>query len=104
MVRICTGEVCVRSTTSGAPVDVEGVLHVARRMILRHRQRFEVVEVGLDLRPDGDGEAELREDRLDLAPRQRDRVQVAEPARAPGQGHVDGAREIARRGRVRRAA
>ena len=69
IVRICTGEVCVRSTTSRRAGDVEGVLHVARGVILGHRQRFEVVEVGLDLRPVGDGEAELREDRLDLAPR-----------------------------------
>ena len=88
----------------GRALDVERVLHVARGMILRHRQRFEVVEVGLDLRPVGDGEAELREDRLDLAPRQRDRVQVAEPMHAPGQRHVDGALEIARPPPRRRAA
>ena len=68
MVRICTGDVCVRSTMSVRALDVERVLHVARGMILRDRERFEVVAVGLDLRALGDHEAELREDLLDLAP------------------------------------
>ena len=52
------GLVCVRSS-SGSPslslqVDVERVLHRARRMVLRVVERGEVVPVGLDLRAVGD--------------------------------------------------
>ena len=48
-----------------AALDVERVVHRARRMVLRHVERGEVVEVVLDLRAVGDLEAERAEQRLD---------------------------------------
>jgi hypothetical protein len=63
MVRICTGEVCVRSTLRfavGPGRQEEGVVHLARRMALGEVQRGEIVIVGLDVRTFGDGESPCR--------------------------------------------
>ena len=54
MVRICTGEVCVRSSRRSRAAsillgDEQCVLRVARRMVRRKVQRLEVVVVGFDL-------------------------------------------------------
>ena len=64
MARICTGEVCVRSTRSAA--DVERVLHVARGMVVGEVERGEVVVVRLDLGPLRHREAQPLEDLDDL--------------------------------------
>ena len=60
-----------------AALDVERVLHRARRMVLRRVERGEVVEVVLDLGAVGDVEAERAEERLDALQRARDRMQRA---------------------------
>ncbi len=68
MVRICTGEVCVRSSKRSRCGfrfllrDEERVLRVARRMVRRKIQRLEIVVVGLDLRTFFDRVAEIAED------------------------------------------
>ena len=46
--------------------EVERVLHVARGMLRRHVERFEVVVVVFELGPLDDEEAEAGEDGLDL--------------------------------------
>ena len=61
-------------------VDVERVLHRARRVVLRVVQRGEAVPVGLDLGAVGDVEAHRAEDRLDALHRARHRVQAAHAA------------------------
>ena len=60
-------EVCVRSSVAGEPAaerdrrrEVERVLHVARGMLRRHVERFEVVVVVLELGPFDDEEAHAR--------------------------------------------
>ncbi len=73
---------------------VEGVLLVARRMIVGEVERAEVVVVGLDLGAFGDAVAHRSEDALDLLVDQRDRMERAGRPAPPGQGDVDrGARE-----------
>jgi hypothetical protein len=65
MVRICTGEVCVRKQHARAVrlrIEVERVVHVARRMAFGEIQLVEVEIVGLDVRPFGDREAHVGED------------------------------------------
>ena len=94
MVRICTGEVWVRS--SSPVLQEEGVLRVARRMVVREVERLEVVVVVLHLGPLGDAVAELGEDLLHLADDQGHRVEAAERRPAAGEGDVD------RRGAPRR--
>jgi len=59
-----------------------------------HGQGLEVVEVRLDLRPGGHGEAELREDLLQLPPHEGQRVQAPQAPRPGGQRHVDLAKEV----------
>ncbi len=54
--------------------DVEGVLHVAGRMVARDVERLEVVEVVLDLRTFGHPETEAGKDGDDLLGHQGDRV------------------------------
>ena len=49
MMRACTGEVCVRR--DDVVVDIEGILRVARGMVLGQVQQLEVVVIVLDLRP-----------------------------------------------------
>ena len=78
IVRICTGEVCVRSKQAIAlrllllSGEEDRVLHIARRMIRRKVQRLEVVVVGLDLGAFADGVAHRLEDRDDLVHRAHD--------------------------------
>ena len=59
MVRICTGEVWVRSRMLSSTK--EGVLHVTRGMVLRKVEGFEVVVIELDLGPFGYLKAECRQ-------------------------------------------
>src|SRR5439155_17465612 len=70
-------------------VDVERVLHRARRMVLWVVERREAVPVGLDLRAVGDVESHRREDRLDPLERTADRMDPAAAARTPRQGDVE---------------
>ena len=72
-------------------LQVERVLHVARGMIRRHVERFEVVEVVFDFRPFEDLVAHAREDVFDLLADAHQRVHAAERQLAAGQRHVDGA-------------
>ena len=83
--RICTGEVCVRSTIDLglAEVDEEGVVHAAGRVARRHVERLEVVPVGLDLGALGDCEAEADEHVLEPLAGLGDEVEVARVAARP---------------------
>ena len=58
----------------GFLADEEGVLHVAGGMVEREVQGREHVVVVLNLRTFGDGEAEMREDLVDVATHDRQRV------------------------------
>src|SRR5574340_767862 len=69
-------------------VDVEGVVHRARRMVLRDVQRGEVVEIAFDLRAGRDGKTQRMEQLLDALQRARHRMQAARAQAAPGQGHI----------------
>ena len=94
MVRICTGEVCVRSSLrspSGVGLQEERVVHLARRMAFGEVQRGEIVVVGLDVRTFGDREAHVAEDRGDLVDHLADRMDAAALGRrlAHRQRHVD---------------
>jgi hypothetical protein len=91
MVRICTGLVCVRSTLGGAPASpqVERVHHLPRGMLGRDVERGEVVPVVLDVRPLGDRETHLAEDRGQLVDGLADRVHAAIGQRARRQRDVD---------------
>ena len=71
------------------PLDVERVVHRARRMVLGRVERGEVVVVVFDLGTVGDVEAERAEQRLDALERARDRMQAADAAPAAGQRHVE---------------
>ena len=75
----------------GAGIEEEGVVHLARRMADREIERGEIVVVGLDIRPFGDGEAEIGEDRGDLVDDLADRMDAAglERRRADRQRDVD---------------
>ena len=80
MVRICTGEVWVRSTwrlPSRRSRQIEGVLLLPRRMLGRDVERGEIVEIVLDVGPFGDGEAHLAEDRDELVDGLADRMDAA---------------------------
>ena len=124
MCRICIAEVCVRSSVerlrrvrrgpahaaSSQPHrrggrrrrkrlgQIERVLHVARRMLGRHVERFEVVVVVFDFGPFEHLVAEAREDLLHLFAHQAERMAKAEDRRAAGQRHVHRAGGPARRG------
>jgi hypothetical protein len=79
----------VRAQVEPAPfvvleVDVEGVLHRARRMVVGVVERGEAVPVGLDLGAVGDLEAERREDRLDPLEGAAHRMDAAVPRLRPG--------------------
>ena len=80
IVRTCTGDVCVRSSMrepSGFGVEIERVVHLARRMAFGEIQLGEVVVVGLDVRTFGDREAHVGEDRGELVDHLADRVDAA---------------------------
>ena len=69
-------------------IDVEGVVHGARRMVVRDVQRGEVVEIMLDLGAGRDGEAQRVEQLFDTLQRQRDRMQAANIGATTGQGDI----------------
>ena len=73
-------------------VQVERVLHVARGMVRRHVERFEVVEVVFDFGAFEDLVAHAGEDVLDLLADAHQRVDAAERQLAAGQRDVHGAR------------
>ena len=62
-----------------AALEVERVVRVERRVVRREVQRAEVVPLRLGLGAEGDGEAELAEDRLDLLDDERDGMLGAAP-------------------------
>ena len=85
-------------------VEVQRVLHVARGMIRRHIERFEVVEVVLDLGALEDLVAHVREDVLDVAPHAHQGMDASHRQRPAWQRDVDRASgERAPRRRERRA-
>ena len=74
--------------------EVERVVHLAGRMALGEVQRGEVVVVGLDVRPFGDREAHVGEDRGELVDHLADRMDAADLGRrlAHRQRDVDASR------------
>ena len=100
--RICTGDVCVRSITcSGSPSShVERVLHRAGRVAGREVERFEVVPVDLDLGTFGDRVAQADEDVFELAPDARDEVQVPAPVAVAAEREVEAVAHERRGARV----
>ena len=70
-------------------VDVERILHRARRMVLRIVQRGEVVPVGLDLGTVGHIEADRAEDLLDALPGADHRMDTARRASPAGQRDIE---------------
>jgi hypothetical protein len=70
---------------------VRSVVHRARRMILRNIEGREIVEVILNLRPNGNVKSGATEQRLDAQPRLSNGVQPAALLTAAGKGHIDAA-------------
>ena len=70
-------------------VDVEGVLHRPRRMVLGIVERGEAVPVRLDLGAVGDVETHRAKNRFDALERARHRMQRTRTALAPGQAHIE---------------
>ena len=109
MVRICTGEVCVRSSMrepSAFGAEIERVVHLARRMAFGEVELGEVEIVGLDVRPFGDREAHVGEDRRELVDHLADRMDAARPrpvSRAPAGSRRPSRWRAAHRARPRRA-
>ena len=71
-----------------AALDVEGVLHRARRMIFRRIERREIVEVVLDLGTIRDFEAKRAEQGFDTIERARDRMERADTKTASGKRDI----------------
>ena len=69
--------------------DVEGILHIARGVILRQVERLKVVVVRLDLRAFLHRKAHLQKDFLDAVQRDRERMQMSDLHRAAGQRDID---------------
>ncbi len=96
MVRICTGEVCVRKQQPVAQWlalligNHQRVLRVARRMPWRKIHALEVVVVGLDLRTHSDRIAQRRKYAGDLIERLGNRMLGASQSPRPRQRDVDG--------------
>ena len=72
---------------NAAKVELETAL-IARRMVGRRIERVEAMILILDLRPVGDGEADLAEGTDDVVGDLREWMQLAERAAASGQGEV----------------
>ena len=70
-------------------IDIERILHIARRMILRDVGAFKVIEVQLDLRPFFHAVPQTDEQVFDLALHQLQRMDVAHIGLASLQGDVD---------------
>ena len=101
-------EVCVRSSVAGDPParahrrrEVQRVLHVARGMLRRHVERFEVVVVVLELGPSMTRNPKRVKMASMRSRRSVERMAVAERGRRARQRDVDGA---ARRTRGARRA
>ena len=80
IVRTCTGLVWVRSSLRspfGVGREEERVVHLARRMAGREVELGEIVVVALDVRPFGDREAHVGEDRGQLVEHLADRMDAA---------------------------
>ena len=88
IVRTCIGDVC--GTENDIVRDIEGVLRVARRMILRDVQRLEVVVVELDLRAFRDREAKTEENLLELVEDDVQRMLLANHDLVARKGNVNG--------------
>ncbi len=71
-------------------LDVEGVLHLARRMVRPEVQRVEVVPLGLHFRTVGDLPSHGDEEVLDILHELRQRMARAQRLTLDRQGHVDG--------------
>ena len=59
-------------------VDVERVLHIARRVILWHVEKLEVEKVAFDFRTFSNRKSHAREDIDELASDERERMKCAE--------------------------
>ncbi len=70
--------------------DVERVLHISGRVVQRHVQEFEVVDVELHVRGFVDRETHGREHVANGPEHLRDRMKAAGPSGTRRQGHVDG--------------
>ncbi len=68
--------------------DIEGVLHVPRRMVLGDVQRLEIIIIQLDFRPFHHRKAKTGKDSADLFPDLRDRMETAVPDGPPGKRDV----------------
>ena len=75
-----------------AVLEVEGVVHRARRVVGGEVEGFEVVVVVLDFRSFDDLEPDALEERLDSFESQGERVQTSRALAPPRQCHVDAAR------------
>ena len=64
-------------------------MHCPRRMVGGNVERFEIVEVVLDLGPFHDIESEMAKERLNSLQRSGDRMKPPGPLAAPGEGDVD---------------
>ena len=71
-----------------AVVEVKGVVHRPRRVVLGDVQRFEIVKIVLDLGTLGDVETEFAEHRIDAVHRERYRVQAAGRLAPPRQSDI----------------
>ena len=90
MVRICIGEVCVRSRCPPrAPFDVESVHVVARGMVLGNIERLEIVVRRLDFRPFDHAEADGEKNALQLFVGLPDQVARADRALDAGKRKID---------------
>ena len=78
---------CVRRSTPLG--EIEGVVLRARRMVRWNVERFEVVELVLDLRTVRDIEAHAAEDALDALERARHGMQRARRLTAAGKRHIE---------------
>ena len=88
--RICIGEVCVRSRWLAARAfDVEGVHVVARGMVLGNIQRFEIVVRRFDFRAFDHAEADREKNALQLFVCLADQVARADRALDAGKREID---------------
>ena len=70
-------------------VEIKRVLRIARRMIARHVQGFEIVVIRLDLRQVENLESHAHKDLLDFRLQPFDRVRASQSEREIPAGHVD---------------
>ena len=91
-------EEAVAGGFGGLRGDLEGVLSVAGGMVFGEVEGFEVVEVGLDLRAERGGVAEVVEDFDDAVAGGDEGVRDAGGAEGAGEGNVEGLNELSRGG------